>query len=242
MTERSSDNLTEAIKQAIAHNLQTIKQALPEGVTLMAATKTVPVEEINYAIEECGLTDIGENRVQELLSKYDELHLSEARLHFIGTLQANKVKYLIGKVCLIHSLDSVKLAEEISKRSLSKGLVTDCLCEVNIGNEEAKGGIPEDEVEDFLTSIADLKGLRVRGLMVIGPHCESIDDYRPFFSRTRALFDRLASEGKLSEEPILSMGMSDNYALAAAYGATLVRPGTAVFGVRSYPPKNTSFG
>ena len=237
MTERSSAKLTEETKASIAANLAAIRAALPSGVTLMAATKTVSVEEINYAIDACGLTDIGENRVQELLAKYDELHLTKARLHFIGTLQVNKVKYLIGKVCLIHSLDSIKLAEEISARSLAKGLITDCLCEVNIGNEEAKGGVPEDGTEAFLDAVSHLQGLRIRGLMVIGPHCECLDDYRPFFARTKALFDRLSEAGKLSDEPILSMGMSDNYALAAACGSTLVRPGTAVFGARVYPPK-----
>ena len=147
------------------------------------------------------------------------------------------MKYLIGKVCLIHSLDSERLAEEISKRSLAKGLVTECLCEVNIGNEEAKGGIPEEEVEDFLQTVAPLVGLHVRGLMVIGPHCEDVNDYRPYFARTKALFDRLSAAGYFGDDPILSMGMSDNYALAASYGATLVRPGSAVFGARSYPAK-----
>lgn len=236
MTERSSDKLTEKVKASIRHNLNTIRQALDgTSVTLMAATKTVPSEWINYATQECGLTDIGENRVQELLAKYDELELSGVTVHFIGTLQPNKVKYLIGRVSLIHSLDSLKLAEEISRRSAAKGLVTDTLCEVNIGEEEAKGGIPEGEVRDFLTAVSSLPGIRVRGLMVIGPHCPDVNDYRPFFARTKALFDALSAEGRFGNDPILSMGMSDNYALAAAYGSTLVRPGTAVFGARQYP-------
>lgn len=230
MTERSSDNLKEQIKASINE----IKSALNGRATLMAATKTVDVSLINYAITECGLTDIGENRVQELLAKYDELEKDKVNLHFIGTLQVNKVKYVVGKVCLIHSLDSVKLAHEISKRSLSKGIVTDCLCEVNIGNEEAKGGIAESEVEDFISEVADLEGIRIRGLMVIGPHCPDANDYIPFFKRTKALFDRLSEQGAFEGEPILSMGMSDNYALAAEYGSTLVRPGSAIFGKRNY--------
>ena len=238
MTERSSVDLTEEVKASIRDNLLTICRDLGDRpVTVMAATKTVPASWINYATQECGLTDIGENRVQELLAKYDELNLNGVNLHFIGTLQPNKVKYLIGKVCLIHSLDSVKLAEEIARRSVAKGLVTDVLCEVNIGEEEAKGGIPEGEVRDFLAAVAPLAGLRVRGLMVIGPHCPNVDDYRPFLARTRALFDALSAEGFFGDEPILSMGMSDNYALAASYGSTLVRPGTAVFGKRAYPIK-----
>lgn len=235
MTERLSDKLTEEIKASIRHNLNSIRQALDgTGITLMAATKTVPVEWINYATQECGLTDIGENRVQELLAKYDDLNLTGVTVHFIGTLQPNKVKYLIGRVDLIHSLDSIKLAEEISRRSIAKGLVTDTLCEVNIGEEEAKGGIPEGEVRDFLAAVSSLPGIRVRGLMVIGPHCPNVNDYRPFFTRTKTLFDSLSAEGCFGNDPILSMGMSDNYALAAAYGSTLVRPGTAVFGARQY--------
>jgi len=236
MTERSSDKLNEEVKASIRENLNTIRQALQgTNTTLMAATKTVPVEWINYAIRECGLTDIGENRVQELNAKYDALDRERVTLHFIGTLQPNKVKYLIGRVALIHSLDSMKLAEEISRRSVAKGLVTDTLCEVNIGEEEAKGGIPESEVRDFLAAVATLPGIRVRGLMVIGPHCPDVNEYRPFFERTKALFDALSAEGCFGEDPILSMGMSDNYALAASYGSTLVRPGTAVFGARQYP-------
>ena len=242
MTEKSLTD-TEASRlpspedrERIRLNLETVCQAIaPYPVTLMAATKTVPAPLIRYAIEACGLTDVGENRVQELLAKYDELAPTGARIHFIGRLQPNKVKYLIGRVCLIHSLDSVKLAEEISKRSAARGLVTDTLCEVNIGEEAAKGGVPEGDVPGFLTAVSGLPGLRVRGLMVIGPHCPDPEDYRPFFLRTKALFDRMVREGRFGPEPILSMGMSDNYALAAACGATIIRPGTAVFGARPRP-------
>ncbi len=235
MTEKFSADPNLEAKESIKQNLAEIFSAVKnKSITVMAATKTVPAELINYAINECGLTDIGENRVQELLDKYDSLSLDKARLHFIGTLQPNKVKYIIGRVCLIHSLDSMKLASEINKRSISAGLVTDVLCEINIGNEEAKGGIPEDKAEDFIISLKELSGIRVRGLMVIGPHCENKDDYRPFFARTKALFDRLSALGLLGASPILSMGMSDNYDLAAEYGATLIRPGSAIFGKRIY--------
>ncbi len=236
MTERLSDELTEDVKRTIRENLTTIKQNLAgTSATVMAATKTVPVSWINYATQECGLRDIGENRVQELNEKFDSLYRESINLHFIGTLQPNKVKYLIGRVSLIHSLDSMKLAEEIARRSFAKGLVTDTLCEVNIGEEAAKGGIPEHEVRDFLQAVSQLEGIRVRGLMVIGPYCPNPRDYCPFFERTRTLYDTLKKEGRFGESPILSMGMSDNYALAATYGATIVRPGTAVFGARTYP-------
>ena len=153
-------------------------------------------------------------------------------MHFIGTLQPNKVKYIIGKVCLIHSLDSMKLAEEISKRSAASGIVTDVLCEVNIGNEPAKSGVPEETAESFIESISSLPGINPRGIMVIGPHCGDPEDYRPFFGRTRALYTRLSDRGLFGSDPILSMGMSDNYRLAVEYGANLIRPGTAVFGRR----------
>lgn len=229
MTEKSSGEYLSVIKSRI----QKIKNDLNGRATLMAATKTVDVSYINYAINECSLTDIGENRVQELLSKYDALEKDKVNLHFIGTLQVNKVKYIIGKVCLIHSLDSIKLAKEISKRSLQIGTVTDCLCEINIGNEESKGGIKESEAEDFIREASSLDGIKIRGIMVIGPHCENLDDYRPFFERTKALYDKLCEMKLLSDHPILSMGMSDNYALAAEYGANLVRPGSAIFGSRT---------
>ncbi len=234
MTERSLNNIPESVAASVKANIGKIRADIGDSAVLMAATKTVPVEVINYAITECGLTDIGENRVQELLSKYDYLEKDKVKLHFIGTLQANKVKYIVGKVCLIHSLDSVKLAEEISKRSVKIGIVTDCLCEINIGNEEAKGGIDENEAESFIRIVSDLPGIRIRGIMVIGPHCENTEDYIPFFKRTKALFDDLSGNGLLSDKPILSMGMSDNYSLAVKYGSTLVRPGSAIFGARNY--------
>jgi pyridoxal phosphate enzyme (YggS family) len=234
MTERSLNDIPYEVKESVRESINAIRNAIGKNATLMAATKTVPVEIINYAITECGLTDIGENRVQELLSKYDALEKDKVNLHFIGTLQANKVKYIVDKVCLIHSLDSVKLAEEISKRSLKIGKVTECLCEINIGDEEAKGGISESYAEEFIRSVSMLEGIRIRGIMVIGPHCESTDDYIPFFERTKALFDDLSGKGLLSKDPILSMGMSDNYSLAVKHGSTLVRPGSAIFGARKY--------
>lgn len=234
MTERSSTELTEEVKASVRRNLEEIFSAVAgKNVTVMAATKTVPAEIINYATQECGLHNIGENRVQEFMSKYDALDKSGVNMHFIGTLQPNKVKYIIGKVCLIHSLDSMKLAEEISKRSSAAGTVTGVLCEVNIGNEPAKGGVPEDMAEDFIERVSSLPGIEMRGIMVIGPHCDDPEYYRPFFERTRALYDRLSERGMFGPEPILSMGMSDNYRLAVEYGANLIRPGTAVFGRRS---------
>ena len=230
MTEKSCLDAKASIKASI----EKIGSELNGRATLMAATKTVDVSLINYAINECALTDIGENRVQELLSKYDELEKDKVNLHFIGTLQVNKVKYIVGKVCLIHSLDSIKLAEEISKRSKMLGIVTDCLCEINIGDEEAKGGVSEAHAEEFINSVSHLEGIRIRGIMVIGPHCPDTEDYRPFMKRTQELFYTLKSKELFRGEPILSMGMSDNYSMACEYGSTLVRPGSAIFGARNY--------
>ena len=121
----------------------------------------------------------------------------------------------------------------IFKQSLKLGIVTDCLCEINIGNEDAKGGIPEGEAEEFIKNVSKLEGIRIRGIMVIGPHCPDPEDYRPFMERTSRLFLELKSKNAFDGEPILSMGMSDNYELACEYGSTLVRPGSAIFGSRA---------
>ncbi|MFR1213929.1 MAG: YggS family pyridoxal phosphate-dependent enzyme [Acutalibacteraceae bacterium] len=145
----------------------------PEEITLLAATKTVPVPVINRAIE-LGVTCIGENKVQELCEKYDQLHLEHCDCHFIGHLQTNKVKQLIGKVSMIHSVDSVKLAKEISKISQQQHLVTDILVEINVGKEESKGGIYIEDTESFLGEISTLSGISVKGLMTIPPADENI--------------------------------------------------------------------
>ncbi len=200
--------------------------------TLIAATKTVPVEVINYAADNLGLTDIGENRVQELLDKYDS-YSPKLKLHFIGTLQKNKVKYIVDKVSMIHSVDSVPLAREISKRSLAIGKRMDILLEVNIGREKSKSGFMPDEIEDALNEIARLDGISVRGLMTMAPKCEKSADYLKYFEETyHILVDILTKKQHNIIEPVLSMGMSDSYREAAAVGATAVRVGSALFGKR----------
>ena len=201
--------------------------------TLIAATKTVPVEVINYAADHLGLTHAGENRVQELLEKYDS-YSPKLTLHFIGTLQKNKVKYIVDKVAMIHSVDSVGLAEEISKRSLALGKRMDILLEVNIGREESKGGFIPEEVGDAFDKIAALPGVSVRGLMTMAPKCEKNSDYLKYFEETyRISVDILTKKQHNIIEPILSMGMSDSYREAAAVGATAVRVGSALFGKRT---------
>lgn len=228
----------EMVKENIKKIRETVSNALKENgsdteVTLMAATKTVSPDMINYAIHECGLTDIGENRVQELLSKYESIDKENVRLHFIGSLQPNKVKYIIDKVCLIHSLDGISLAKEISKRASKCGKTMDVLIEVNIGEEENKGGILPSDVRSFADEIKDMPCISVVGLMTMAPKCESKEQYRDYFKKVRKLFDEMKAEGYFaSDKPILSMGMSDSYEMAVECGSTLIRPGSAIFGKR----------
>jgi len=220
------EQLIENYKRVLAE----IKALDPRGrVTLLLATKTQSAEDINCLISE-GAEFIGENRVNEIRDKYDALD-KRASLHMIGTLQKNKVKYIYDKVDMIHSLDSYSLAEEINKKCASIGKVMDVLIEVNSGREEAKGGIMPEDVEDFIKSLADLKSIRVRGLMTMAPRCEGEDEYLKYFSLTREIFDKLFSE---DGDAVLSMGMSDSYIPAIKAGATMVRVGSAVFGERKY--------
>ena len=236
MKTRLSDDYARDIRENIASVRERI--ALAGGgrdVTLLLATKTVPPEAINYATQECGVTDIGENRVQELIAKYDDLVKDNVNLHFIGTLQTNKVKYIVDKVCMIHSLDSVKLAREIDLRAKERGKIMDALIEVNIGREPNKSGIMPEDLESFAGDIAGFESVRVRGIMVIGPICAEKDKYIEYFKKTYSFFlDILPKKIHNIYKPVLSMGMSDNFDLAVGCGSNLVRVGTAVFGKRDY--------
>ncbi|MCD7776470.1 MAG: YggS family pyridoxal phosphate-dependent enzyme [Firmicutes bacterium] len=201
---------------------------------LLAATKTVPVEVINYAAENLGLTDIGENRVDELLEKYDRLD-PNLKVHFIGALQTNKVKHLIGRVSMIHSVDSEHLAREIGKAALKAGTVMDVLLEINIGREENKRGVMPEAAMDEMMKISEIEGILVKGVMTMAPKCEKKADYQKYFAETRRIFLDIEAK-KLHNiiDPVLSMGMSDSYVEAAREGATIVRVGTALFGHRHY--------
>ena len=204
----------------------------PQDITLLAATKTVDVDVINHAILS-GVSYIGENRVQEFLSKYDEYE--SAHKHFIGHLQTNKVKDIIDKVELIHSVDSYKLALEISKQAVKRGLEMDILLEINIGDEQSKSGFCYEEACDAVQKIAQLDGVTIRGLMAIPPICESSDQNRVYFSKMKKLFIDIGNK-KIdnSSMDILSMGMSDDYEAAIEEGANMIRLGTALFGRRNY--------
>ena len=230
--------MTEADKIAIKTNIERIKAEIDGGktapdVTLMLATKTVDTERISYAVNECGIKAIGENRVQELLDKYEVVKDLPCELHFIGTLQSNKVKYIVGKVDLIHSVDSEKLAKEIDLRAGKLGIVQDILVEINCGKEESKSGIMPEEIYDFFEKISSYTNIRIKGIMTMAPKCENKSDYHNYFSQIYKLFIDIC-EKKLDniKVPILSMGMSDSYAEAVMNGSNMVRIGSAVFGKR----------
>lgn len=207
----------------------------PEDITLMAVTKLHTVDEINEAID-AGATDIGENKVQELLSKYE--NVKPVRWHLIGHLQTNKVKQIIDKVVMIHSVDSLHLAEEINKRAGNAGLVMDILIEINVGEEETKTGIQAEELMDLAKKITDTcENVRLRGVMCIPPYGEDPEVSRKYFRETRELFEKLQQLGLPEDRALidtLSMGMSGDYETAVEEGSTIVRVGSAIFGKRNY--------
>jgi len=206
-------------------------------VTLLAATKTVPAEEILFAVRELGLPAVGENKVQEFLSKYEDIK-NTVPLHLIGHLQTNKVKSIVGKVDMIQSVDSLRLAGEIAKRSLEAGVTTRILCEVNIGREENKSGILPEECGEFVAALSEIKGIELSGLMTMAPVCETKDEYKKYFEKTYAIYlDFFRNKGHNKIETVLSMGMSDSYEAAIEEGASMVRVGSSIFGRRIYPTK-----
>lgn len=222
--------MNEEIKKNYSKVVENIRSLDKENrVTFLCATKTQTVEDINYLIS-LGCKCIGENRVNELLEKYEKYDKS-AELHFIGTLQKNKVKYIIDKVSLIHSVDTLSLLEEIDKRASKIDKIMDVLLEVNSGREESKGGIMPEDVCDFYEKAKEYKSVRVRGLMTMAPRCDTKEEYMKYFTLTRELFDKLFSDDK---DAILSMGMSESYMYAIEAGATLVRVGSGIFGQRKY--------
>lgn len=198
-----------------------------DDVKLMGVTKTVPPEIVNASVD-LGITLLGENRVQEFLSKKD-LYNKNADVHIIGHLQTNKVKYIINEVSMIQSVDSVKLAAEINRLALKNDLVMDVLCEVNIGGEESKSGVSTDGLDELLSQISQMPGLRLRGLMTIPP----VGCGEETFDKMHGIYlDKKQKYGECFDT--LSMGMSGDYELAVKHGSTLVRLGTALYGARKY--------
>lgn len=204
-----------------------------EDVLLVAVTKTRAVEELNEAIE-AGITDIGENKVQEIMDKFD--YVKPVRWHMIGHLQTNKVKYIIDKVSMIHSVDSLKLAEEINRRAKQQNLVMDILIQVNSAQEESKFGITTEETGQLLKDILDTcENIRVKGFMCIAPFEDNPDDVRIFFRQVKELYDQYKElEHERADFKYLSMGMSHDYEVAILEGSNLIRVGTAIFGARNY--------
>jgi pyridoxal phosphate enzyme (YggS family) len=221
----------------ICHKIQEIEQRLAraceragrkrEEVLLLGASKYANAEKIREAYQ-CGVCAFGESRAQDFLKKFEELKDLPIDWHFIGSLQTNKVKYIIDKVSLIHSLDRQSLAEEIQKRAERLGKVQDVLIEVNVGKEETKGGVYEEDLEKLFEYCLSLKNLRVLGLMAIPPHKENPGEVRPYFVKLRKLKEKMEELYKVKLLH-LSMGMSEDFEVAVEEGATIVRIGSAIF-------------
>lgn len=229
------------MKESIYSNLDDVNQNIDlavnrsnrdaESVHLIAVSKTKPLEMLKVAYE-YGCRDFGENKVQELMDKIPEMP-EDVRWHMIGHLQTNKVKYIIGKVDLIHSVDSLKLAKEISKESVKKNVLTNILVEINVAGEESKFGTSDMEQNlELLKQIKELPNIALKGLMTIAPYTDDPESNRKYF---KILKEFATSNIVLFDtEPILSMGMSGDYEVAIEEGATYVRVGTNIFGMRNY--------
>lgn len=218
---------------SITEKYQDIRNSISDDVLLVAVSKTRSPEEVNEAID-AGATDIGENKVQEIVDKYDAI--KPVRWHMIGHLQTNKVKYIIDKVYMIHSVDSMKLAKEINKRAEQHDITMNILIQVNSAQEESKFGITVDETKGLIQEILETcPNIKIKGLMCIAPAADNPDDIRQYFAEVKKLYDEY---GQIEHENLdfeyLSMGMSHDYKVAIEEGSNLVRVGTAIFGERDY--------
>lgn len=236
MTERLYTNIFDENYSIIENTINEAAVSVGktrEDIILLAATKTVSPQIINHAITS-GIKYIGENRVQEFLSKEDALS-KDAHRHFIGHLQSNKAKDIVGRVEMIQSVHSVKLASLIGKLSVERGVATDILLEVNIGREENKSGFLKEELSEAIAIISQIEGIKLKGLMSIPPVCEKNTQIIPFFEEMYKLFvdNKHKKIDNVSME-YLSMGMSSDYAEAIKCGSNLVRVGTSLFGKRNY--------
>ena len=199
-------------------------------VTLLAAIKYTDAAHVNYLHRVLGVHDVGENRVQQLLERWDALEKENLRVHFIGTLQSNKVKYIIDKVCMIHSLDSDSLAKEIERQAAKRDLTMDVLVEINSGCEENKSGLAPKAAAEFCAGLSQYPHIRLRGFMTMAPKCEKKEEYRKYFRETSQLcLDIWQKKLHNIGRPILSMGMSESFEVAIEEGADIVRIGRALF-------------
>ncbi|MDK2810625.1 MAG: dependent protein [Petroclostridium sp.] len=206
-----------------------------EEITLVAVTKTVDAGIINEAIK-LGINHIGENKVQEIIQKYDLIDRTQGvKWHLIGHLQTNKVKYIVDKVDLIHSIDSVKLAMEVNKRAEKINKIMEVLIQVNVAGEESKFGISVEQCDEFVKEISRLPNIRVKGLMTIAPYTQDPEEVRPYFRKLKDLsIDIKQKKYDNVDMEYLSMGMTGDFEVAIEEGANIVRVGTAIFGQRQY--------
>ena len=230
-------------------NLKTVEEHVQEAckragrsreeVTLIAVSKTKPVEMLQEIYGE-GVRDFGENKVQELCDKIEQLP-SDIRWHMIGHLQRNKVKYIVGKVALIHSVETYRLAEEINIQAKKRGIIVPILVEVNIAGEKTKFGTTAEDAMLLVEEISKLENVRIKGLMTIAPFVENPEDNRLYFRKIKQLSVDITNKNidNVSME-ILSMGMTGDYEVAIEEGATMVRVGTGIFGARNYKKSNES--
>lgn len=205
----------------------------PKDILLLAVSKTIDIPRIKKAVE-CGLTELGENKVQEIMEKYEPMG-SNVKWHLIGHLQTNKVKYIIDKVEMIHSVESIKLAEEINKRAKQHNLIMDILVEINIADEESKYGIKPEDAETFIQNISEFSNIHVKGLMTVAPYVENQEENRFYFRKMAQLLVDINNK-KINNVNmnVLSMGMTGDFEVAIEEGATIVRVGTGIFGKRVY--------
>ncbi len=216
---------------SIEENLNKIKKNIPDNITLVAVSKTKPIEDINLAYK-LGQRDFGENKVQELINK-EEILPNDIRWHFIGNLQTNKVKYLVGKVYLIHSLSSIKLLKKIEDEFSKKNITANLLIQINIGKEESKGGFFKEDLNNIIIEIEKCNNIKVKGLMAIIPK-GTTEENRFYFKEMKSIFDNLSDNTyKNISMDILSMGMTHDFEIAIEEGSNLVRIGEGIFGKRN---------
>ena len=227
------------IKENLANVRKNIEDACKKvgrdvsEVTLITVSKTKPLSDLRIAYEE-GSRDFGENKVQELVSKIDEMP-SDVKWHLIGHLQRNKVKYIAGKVAMIHSVDSYRLAKEINVQAKKNSCVIPILIEINIAGEDTKFGIKPEEAEELIREISELENVKVSGLMTIAPNVANPEENRAYFKAMKDLFVDISSKNIDNVEmKVLSMGMTNDYTVAVEEGATMIRVGTGIFGARDY--------
>lgn len=212
-----------------------------EDITLIAVSKTVDWEKAKEAVE-AGINNLGENRVQEITNKYeqfDNLNLNDnVNWHMIGHLQKNKVKYIIDKVNLIHSVENLELANEINKRAAQHNIISNVLIELNIGEEESKFGISDENVMEFVKNLEQFENIKVLGLMTVAPYAENPEDIRWVFKKMKEIYNSISNINlRNTEMKYLSMGMTNDFEIAIEEGSNIVRIGTAIFGARDYTKK-----